>query len=254
MSRIRIGLALAGVAWVQCGVASAAELWFADQRAFPGVVWHAVEDRPERLLVRRQPGADPAFPRAVMKVAQVAAAPDGAFYFCSGLDGYVLGLLDQRHEVLAFEFPGQVRDLACGGEDQAVYFSVVRRPRDGEPRADGKIYRRDLWQGAAAEVATIRQTDVGGHWWGTFTVREGVVILATTEPRSRLFRVAGGTPEPIFRECDRRISGLEADGEEYLVADGDGRISRTRDFAELTPVRSGAARFSDVTVRRTPGE
>ena len=185
-----------------------------------------------------------------MKVGQVAAAPDGAFYFCSGLDGYVLGLLDGRNEVLSFEFDGQIRDLSCGGEDHVVYFSVVPTPQNGEPLADGKIYRRDLWQGTPAEVATIRQADIGGNWWGTFCVRDGVMYLATTEPTSRLFRLTGVAPEPIFPSNTRRILGIEADGDGFLVADGSGQIIRTIDFTSFESVLSGTVKASDVTVRR----
>jgi hypothetical protein len=221
-----------------------------DQQAFPGAIWQAASGSPERLLHRRQPTADPAFPSAIMKVGQIAAAPDGAVYFCSGLDGCVLGLLEGRHEVLSFEFDGQIRDLSCGGEDHAVYFSVVPTPQNNEPLADGKIYRRDVWAGQPAEVATIRQADVGHAWWGTFCVREGVIYLATTEPASRLYRLTGAAPEPVYEQNSRRILGLEADGESFLIADGSGEIVRTTDFTSFEPVHTGAISASDVTLRR----
>jgi hypothetical protein len=221
-----------------------------DQQAFPGAIWQAASGSPERLLHRRQPTADPAFPSAIMKVGQIAAAPDGAVYFCSGLDGCVLGLLEGRHEVLSFEFEGQIRDLSCGGEDHVVYFSVVPTPQNGEPLADGKIYRRDVWAGQPAEVATIRQADVGHAWWGTFCVREGVIYLATTEPASRLYRLTGAAPEPVYEQNSRRILGLEADGESFLIADGSGEIVRTTDFTSFEPVHTGAISASDVTLRR----
>jgi hypothetical protein len=226
-----------------------ADYWLADQQAFPGGIWHAADgDAGERLIHRRQPTADPVFPRAFMKVGQIAAAPDGEFYFCSGLDGCVLALLDGRHEVLSFEFGGQIRDLSCGGEEHVVYFSVVPTPQNDEPLPDGKIYRRDLWAGEAAEVATIHQAEVGGNWWGTFCVRERVIYLATTEPRSRLFRVTGAAPEAIYPNNTRRILGLEANGEAFVVADGTGEIVRTIDFTSFEPVHSGPIKASDVTV------
>lgn len=230
-----------------------AEYWLADQKAFPGGIWHAADgDAGERLIHRREATADPAFPRAIMKVGQVAAAPDGAFYFCSGLDGCVLGLLDGRHEVLSFEFDGQIRDLSCGGEEHAVYFSVVPTPQNGEPLGDGKIYRRDLWAGAPAEVATVRQAEVGGNWWGTFCVRDGVIYLATTEETSRLYRLTSGTPEPIYLANSRRILGFEAEGDGFLAADGSGDIVRTTDFTSFELVRHSAVKASDVTSAATP--
>jgi hypothetical protein len=227
----------------------AAESWVADQRAFPGAIWQVDAAGQGHLLHRREAQADPAFPRAIMKVAQVAAAPDGSFYFCSGLDGCVLALLDNRHEVLCFEFDGQIRDIACGGEDHVVYFSVVPTPQDGEPLADGKIYRRDLWLGQPAEVATIRQADVGGNWWGTFCVRDGVIYLATTEPTSRLFQLTSGTPEAVFPGNTRRIMGFEPFADGFVVADGEHDIVRTVDFTTFEPFFTTAVQASDVTVR-----
>ena len=241
-----LALALANVS----NSATGADIWLADQQAFPGGIWQIRDSSGEQLLHRRTATADRAFPTAIMKVGHVAAAPDGAFYFCSGLDGSVLGLLDGRHEVLSFEFDGQVRDLSCGGEDHVVYFSVVPTPQNGQPLADGKIYRRDLWQGTPAEVATIRQADVGGNWWGTFCVRDGVIYLATTEPTSRLLRLSSAAPESIFTSNTRRILGIEADGDGFLIADGSGQIVRTVDFTSFEPVHNGAVRASDITVRR----
>jgi hypothetical protein len=242
-------VAVVVVAAVGSGASRGAESWVADQRAFPGAIWQVDAAGQGRMLHRREAQADPAFPSAVMKVAQVAAAPDGSFYFCSGLDGCVLALLDDRHEVLCFEFDGQIRDIAAGGEEHVVYFSVVPTPQDGEPLADGKIYRRDLWQGQPAEVATIRQADVGGNWWGTFCVRDGVITLATTEPTSRLFQLTSGTPEPVFPGNSRRILGFEPNGDRFVVADGEHEIVRTADFTTFVPFARTAVQASDVTVR-----
>jgi hypothetical protein len=242
-------VAVVGLVAVGSEFSRAADHWIADQRAFPGGIWKVDSAGQGQLLHRREAQADPAFPRAVMKVAQVAAAPDNSFYFCSGLDGCVLALLDGRHEVLCFEFDGQIRDIACGGEEHVVYFSVVPTPQDGEPLADGKIYRRDLWQGQPAEVATIRQADVGGNWWGTFCVRDGVIYLATTEPTSRLFQLTSGTPEPVFPGNTRRILGFEPAGDGFVVADGEHEIVRTVDFTAFEPFSRSAVQASDVTVR-----
>lgn len=232
-----------------CGIACGDELWLASQQAFPGKIWQLDASGTPQLSHQRNPTTDPAFPTAVMKVGQVAVAPDGAFYFCSGLDGNVLSLLSGRHEVLSFEFAGQIRDLSCGNEEHVVYFSVVPTPQNGAPLADGKIYRRDIWQGAPTEVATIRQADVGGAWWGAFTVRDGVITLATTEPTSRLYRLTGSSPEPVFTSNTRKISGIEAEDGYYLIVDGDGQVLKTADFTNFEPVYQGAVRATDVTAR-----
>jgi hypothetical protein len=237
-----------------------AEYWLADRASFPGGVWSVDTAGRTELSYRRQAKADPAFPSAITKISQVAAAPDGAFYFVSGLDGYVIGLIDNgQHEVLAFEVEGQIRDIACGGEEHVVYYSVVPTPQEGEPLADGVIYRRDLWQGEPAEVATIRQADVGGNWWGTFCVRDGVITIVTTDftpvkvgqPAipSRLFQLTGGTPEPIESTNTRRILGIEADANGFLIADGTRSIVRTVDFATFSPALFAPVTASDVTAR-----
>jgi hypothetical protein len=225
------------------------DYWLTDRSDFPGKIWRVDGNSDEQLVHQRKAKADPAFPQAIMKVAHVAAAPDGAFYFCSGLDDCVLALLNDQHEVLSFEFGGQIRDLSTGGEPHVVYFSVVPTPQNGEPLADGKIYRRDIWQGAPVEVATIRQADVGGKWWGTFCVREGTVFLATTEPTSRLFRLRGGSPEPVFTDNTQRILGIEPEDDHFLVAVDNGQILRTTDFASFATIYNGAVKASDVTVR-----
>jgi hypothetical protein len=150
---------------VMTSPAVAADLLLSDVGLFPGQLWHSTSGRAETLLFRREATANPAFPRAATKLAQVTVGADGKIYFASGLDGYVLHLLDRRNEVVSFEFPGQIRDLDGGGEEHTVYFSVVPTPQNGEPLADGKIYRRDLWAGEPSEFAVVRQSQVGGNWW-----------------------------------------------------------------------------------------
>src|SRR4029079_3767023 len=115
---------------------------------------------PEQSIFRLPAKPNPAYPRAAMKIAQVAADRKGRVYFASGLDGYVFHLLDGSHEVVSFEFPGQIRDIDCGREPHAIYFSVVPTPQNGEPLADGKIYRRDFWDGQPSEEATVRQSQI----------------------------------------------------------------------------------------------
>ena len=124
--------------------------------------------------------------------------------------------------------------------------AILRLPELFPP----KIYRRDLWEGAPAEVATIRQANIGGNWWGTFCVRDGVLYLATTEASSRLFRLTNAVPEPIFPSNARCVLGIEVDGDGFLVADGSGQIMRTIDFTSFESVHSFAIRASDVTVRQ----
>lgn len=231
-------------------LSSAADLYLADGRAFPGQLWLSTEGSPERLMHRREGEANPAFPRAAMKLGQVAIGVDGKIYFCSGLDGYVLHLQDGRHEILNFEFEGQVRDLACTGDGHTVYFSVVPTPRDGEALADGKIYRRDLWLGRPTEVATIRQSEVGGNWWGTFTVRDGIIYLATFEDQSRLFKVTSSGPDPIFPGNRFKIHGIcAADDSGFYFADGSNKVYRTADFQRAIPVAQGEREFTDVAIR-----
>jgi hypothetical protein len=244
-----VGLLFSGL-WSGGAKALAADLLVADARLFPGQLWLATENGPERLLLRREATANPAFPRAAMKIGQVAAGADGKIYFASGLDGYVLHLLDDKNEVVSFEFPGQIRDLDGGGEEHTVYFSVVPTPQNGEPLADGKIYRRDLWAGQPAEVATIRQSQVGGNWWGTFAMQNGSIYLATLDTPSRLYKLTAAGPEPVFASNPARIQGLSAtaDGGFYF-ADGTGIVYRTADFQTIEPALRSSRTVTDVAAR-----
>ncbi|MGD9723789.1 MAG: hypothetical protein AB7O59_04440 [Pirellulales bacterium] len=230
-------------------IAAAADFYLADVRQFPGQLWLSRDGAAERLIFRSQPTANPAFPRAVMKVAQVAVGPQGEVYFASGLDGNVLHLLDGRHEVLSFEYPGQIRDLDCGGEEHTVYFSVVATPQNGETLADGKIYRRDLWAGQPSEAFTVRQAELGGNWWGTMAIRDGVAYLATLDVPSRIFKLAGGAPERVFEHNTYKIDGLTsgADGNFYFT-DGSNQVFRTTDFQAIESVWRGNRSFTDVAV------
>jgi len=205
---------------------------------------------PERSVYRRDAMANRAFPQAVMKLAQVAVESDGKVYYISGLDGYVLHLLKGRNEILSFDVDGQVRDLACSDEPHTVYYSVVPTPQDGAPLADGKIFRRDIWAGRPNELATIRQSQVDGNWWGTFTIRDGVVYLATLEDSSRIFKLTGSGAELAFGGCGFRIQGLTTgpDGRFYFT-DGSDKVYRTADFHDIEPVFRGGRNFTDVSFR-----
>lgn len=228
----------------------AEDLYLAEGNVFPGRLQLSEGFTAERLIHNRATRPDPAYPRAVTKLAQVAVGPEGKIYFCSGLDGSLMHLLDGRNEIQACEFPGQIRDLACSGEEHTVYFSVVPTPQNGEPLADGKIYRRDFWDGRPTEVATIRQADIGGHWWGTFTISGGAIYLATLEPQSRLFKLTEGRPVQVFLDNTARIQGLAAgyDGS-FFVATGGARVYRTADFQHFEPVLATSRNLTDVALR-----
>lgn len=246
-----IGLGLVAVCGGFCRTLAAQDLYLSDGRVFPGQLWLSRSGEPERSLYRRQPTADPAYPRAAMKLGSVAVGPDRKIYYCSGLDGYVMHLLDGRHEILSFEFDGQVRDVDCASEAHTVYFSVVPTPQNGEPLADGKIYRRDIWAGQPSEVAAIRQSQVGGNWWGTFAIRDGVVYLATFENPSRILKLTSGGPEP-FATASFKIHGLAtaSDGSFYFT-DGTDKVYRTTDFQTSEPVLRASRIFTDVSVAPT---
>ena len=235
---------------LSCSVSTASDLILTDGRAFPGQLWESQSGAPARPIHRREATADPAYPRAAMKIAHATVGPDGKIYFVSGLDGYVIHLLDGRNEVLSFEFPGQIRDVDSGNEEHTVYFSVVPTPQNGEPLADGKIYRRDLWAGHPSEAATVRQSEIGGGWWGTFAIQDGTAYIATFESPSRLFKLTSAGPEPVFTANRFKIHGLTADDEgSFLVTDGTGTVYRTRDFVTVEPVLQTDGNFTDVSLR-----
>jgi hypothetical protein len=223
-------------------------LFLADGKTFPGRLWASEAGGSERLAFQREATANPAYPEAVMKLGHVAVGPDHKIYYCSGLDGYVLHLLDGRHEVLSFEFPGQIRDVACTDEEHVVYFSVVPTPQNGEPLADGKIYRRDVWQGQPTEVATVRQSDIGGGWWGTFAVKDRELYIATLEDSSRVFKLTSSAPELVATVNGHKIAGITSTAQGWLLAKGTGRIYRTADFAAIEDAFLAVKPISDVAV------
>lgn len=225
------------------------DFFLASGSDLPGKIFLSQGGSAERVRHARAGKADPAFPNAIMKVGQVAVGADSKIYFCSGLDGYVMHLLDGRHEIAVFEFDGQIRDLACTGEVDTVYFSVVPTPQNGEPLADGKIYRRNFGDGRPTVVATVRQADVGGNWWGTFTIKDGDIYIATLEADSRIFKVGGDAVAEIARANGFRIQGLTAGGDNaFLFVTGAGKVYRTVDFAAIEPVLTTARRLTDVNL------
>ena len=250
----RRGLLVFAVVVLLSPVAMADDLLLTDGRAFPGQLWLSRSGAAEGSIHRREATANPAYPRATMKLGQVTVGADGKLYFVSGLDGYVIHLLDGRNEVLSFEFDGQIRDLDSGGEEHTVYFSVVPTPQNGEPLADGKIYRRDLWLGQPSEVAVVRQADIGGGWWGTFATKEGSTYIATHERPSRLFKLTTAGPEPVFTANQYEIHGLTvtSDGA-FLFTNDTGKVYRTVDFVTVEPAFVGGQHFTDVAVEPTVG-
>jgi hypothetical protein len=247
-NRLLVGLVLAA-GWTHAFSAHGAEtLYLADGKTFPGKLWASESGGSERLAFQREAIANPAYPEAVMKLGHVAAGPDQKIYYCSGLDGYVLHLLDGRHEVLSFEFAGQVRDVACSDEEHVVYFSVVPTPQNGEPLADGKIYRRDLWQGQPTEAATVKQSEVGGAWWGNFSLRDRELYVATLEESSRVFKLTSAAPELVATANGYKISGFVWTGHDWLLAKETGRIYRTADFAAIEDAFLAVKPISDVAV------
>jgi hypothetical protein len=115
--------------------------------------------------------------------------------------------------------------------------------------ADGKIYRRDLWQGQPSEVATVRQADVGGDWWGAFAVNGGETYIATLSTPSRLYKLTSGGAEPVFTNNQHRIEGFGADEDGHFVfTDGAGGVYRTGDFEQFETLIQGDRKFTDVAI------
>jgi hypothetical protein len=249
LTRLLLALAFASAL---SPAAPAAEFVLSDNRAFPGQLWVSRGVAPERSIFRREATANPAFPRAATKIGTVAVGPDGKIYFASGLDGYVLHLLDRRNEVVSFEFQGQIRDIDCADEPHTVYFSVVPTPQDGEPLADGKLYRRDLWAGQPSELATVRQADVGGNWWGTFTIHDGITYLATLETPSRIFKLTSSGPQRVFPQNSFRIQAIAVgDDGAFYFADGTDHLYGTTDFQGVQEVFRGARNYTDFAIEPT---
>jgi len=242
-------LMLVCVATSQGNAASAADLWLADGREFPGQLWESRDRAAEQLVHRREATADRAFPNAITKLGAVAVGADNNVYFASGLDGYVIGLLDRRNEVLSFEYPGQIRDLDCGNEEHTVYFSVVPTPQNGGALADGKIYRRDIWVGQPSEVATVRQAEIGSSWWGAFAIKAGTIYVATLEDSSHVFKLTPAGPELIGTLEGKKVQDLAVgpDGDFYFT-DGSNYVYRTPDFVRIEPAYFGRRHFSNVAV------
>jgi hypothetical protein len=231
-------------------VANSDDLWLAASNEFPGRLRLSEGETIPRVVFARSDRPDPAYPRAEMRVSQIAVSADGLVYYCSGLDGSLMHLLDGRHEIQVAEIDGQIRDLACTGEPHTVYYSVVPTPQNGESLADGIIYRRDFWSGSPEVVAQIRQADVGGNWWGTFTIRDGEIYLATLDQPSRIFVWSGGSLRPIYTANSHAITGLAVSPENHFIfTNNGGDVWETSDFVNIRSALQSGLPLHDVAVR-----
>ena len=247
--RLLFSLSFGTLMFAILGMARAEDFFLAAGGDMPGKLWLSEGGTAERIRHARAGRPDPAFPNAIMKVGQIAVTADHKIFFCSGLDGSLMHLLDGRHEIQVFEFDGQIRDLACTGEAEVIYFSVVPTPQNGEPLADGKIYRRHFGEGRPTVVATIRQADVGGNWWGAFTIKDGAIHIATLENDSRIFKVAGDSVTEVGRSNGHKIRGLTVGGDgAFYFVDGNGKVFKTTNFQTAESVLATGRRLTDVNL------
>lgn len=244
---------LLGFGWM-APLLAADELYLCEANAFPGKLLVSRDGRSVEGLYRRPPAANPAYPHAVMKAAQITLDANGKIFFCSGLDKYVFHLMPGGHEIAVLETEGQVRDVAGSDEEQVVYYSVLDTPQSAAPLGDGVIYRRNLGEGRPHVIATIRQADIGGNWWGGFTVANGDVYLFTHEPNSRVFRWNGVGPQLIGTANGFSISGLaRTNDDQFLFTTDTGKVYRTRDFSSFDAVLTTEVPLRDVAVRPVAG-
>ena len=250
--RVAAALLVVTVSWFgSVTTVKATELFLAEAGALPGKLWRSGASTDVDVIHRRAARPDAAFPHAIMQLNQNAVGAEGAHYYCSGLDGCLMHLLNGRNEIMLFEYPGQIRDLATTGEEHTVYFSTAATPQNGEPLADGQILRRDMWEGQPSVFATVHQSDVGHNWWGTFALQDDAIYLATLDSPSRLFRmVPGEAPQQVFTENTHAIRGLAADpqgGFYFTTTSGD--AYHTDDFQTVTPILHGERHWSDVAAQ-----
>lgn len=247
---IAIVMALAAIGLTACTVnlVRGEELFLASSHAWPGAIWRSEHGLPERDVHQRPPAPPASAPGGVPRIANVAVTADGKQFYCSGLDGYILQNIAGR-DVVACKFDGQIRDVAIGRENHTLYFSVVPTPQNGEPLADGRIYRYDWYAGAPVEIARVHQKQVAETWWGAFTMHQGRIYIATLEDSSRIFKLDGNEPIPVKENTGVRITGLtiNSDGE-FLFATGGTQIFRTRDFSEVHAALSTRRRVTDVAL------
>lgn len=228
------------------------DLFLAAGNEFPGRLRLSEGDGAPSVVFSRQERPNPAYPNAQMKLSRVAVAVDRSVYYCSGLDGSVMHLLDGQHEIQVLEIEGQIRDLACTNEPHTIYYSVVPTPQEGEALQDGLIYRRDFQSGSPELVARIPQADVGGNWWGTFCILDSEIILLTNESPNRVFKWSGGAVTHEFGHNTLSLSGITVSNDrKFLVSARTGHVHETTDFQAFRTVLSTSLPLTDLSVSAT---
>jgi hypothetical protein len=188
---------------------------------------------------------------AVPRIAAVAYGSSAGTFVCSGLDGAIFKL-DGNHPRLLYEHSGQVRDLAIDDGEGRLYFSVLPTPRGGESAGATEIWFFNFRTSRASRFAVIPQSAVDGDYWGTFTIRGGVLYAATLTPQGRVYRIfPGGRSELAFESGQGPTTGLTfgPSGELYYATDS-AKVLRTADFRRSeTVLEDPAAQFTDVAVQ-----
>lgn len=216
------------------GVLSVAEL-------VGSVQWNRVRLPNHQMVSKTLPGPS----------RQVAIDAYGVRYEVSGRDGRII-----RHDgglrTVVFECPGRIHDIVCTGESKVVYVSAVPTSLNGEVQ-DGGIYRINLRTRRSSLVMAVRQAEVGGQWWGTFTIRDGAFVIATNDSPSRLFKMTAAKPLPIHAKNRFSISGMTTDECGHLLfATGESKLYRTADFTSVESLAELDEPIADVTRRAPP--
>ena len=228
------------------------DLFLAAGSEFPGRLRLSEGDGTPNVVFSRAERPNPAYPNAQMKLARIAISADRSIYYCSGLDGSIMHLLDGQHEIQVLEIDGQIRDLACTDEPHTIYYSVVPTPQEGEALQDGVIYRRDFQSGSPEVVARIPQADVGGNWWGTFCILDSEIVLLTNESPNRVFKWSGGSVSHEFGHNSLSLSGITvSNNKKFLVSARTGHVHETTDFQAFRTVLSTSLPLTDVSVSAT---
>jgi hypothetical protein len=245
-------LATLGLALVACSasVASAEDLLLTMAKSWPGALLISEGGTWPREIYRHVEGSR--YLRAVVpRITAVAYGQSEGTFVCSGLDGSILKLDGSRPRLL-YEHNGQVRDLAIEDGEGRVYYSVLPTPKGGESAGDTEIWHYNLRSRRASRFAVITQRAVGGDFWGTFSIRGGVLYAGTLAPEGRIYRIfPGGRTELALESGRGPITGLTfaPAGELFFTTDST-KVFRTSDFrtSELV-LEDPAAQFTDVAVQ-----
>lgn len=179
---------------------------------------------------------------------QVAIDAMGVRYEVSGRDGRIIRH-DGELQTVVFESPGRIHDIVCTGESKVVYVAAVPMSLEGGVQ-DGGIYRIDLRTRRSTLVMAVRQSEVGGQWWGTFTIRDGAFVIATNDSPSRLFKLTAEKPLPIHAGNRFSISGMTTDELGHLLfTTGESKLYRTADFTSVESLAELDEPIGDVTLR-----